>query len=157
MEAAGGEHGRCVVLIEASEESGSPDLPAHVEALAGRLGPVDLVVALDSGCGDYERLWVSTSLRGVVDGALRVAILTEGVHSGMSSGAPDSFRIARHLVDRVEDATAGRVLVGELHAEIPPERERQLAEAAAVLDPDPAADLPLVPGARPDVDDVVSL
>jgi acetylornithine deacetylase/succinyl-diaminopimelate desuccinylase-like protein len=157
VETAGGEHGRCVVLIEASEESGSPDLPAQVEALADRLGPVDLVIALDSGCGDYERLWVSTSLRGVVDGALRVGILTEGVHSGMSCGAPDSFRIARRLLDRVEDTADGRVLVPELHADIPPEREQQLAAAAAVLDPDPAADLPLVPGARPDVDDVVAL
>ncbi|MEZ5144905.1 MAG: M20/M25/M40 family metallo-hydrolase [Acidimicrobiales bacterium] len=157
VEEAGGEHGRCVVLIEASEESGSPDLPAHVEALADRLGAVDLVVALDSGCGDYDRLWVSTSLRGVVDGALRVDVLTEGVHSGMSTGAPDSFRIARHLLDRVEDAVTGRILLPALFADVPPEREHQLAEAAAVLGDDPAFDLPLVPGARPDVDDVVAL
>ena len=157
VEEARGEHARCLVLIEASEESGSPDLPAHIDEVAHRLGPVDLVIALDSGCGDYDRLWVSTSLRGVVDGALRVAILTEGIHSGMSTGAPDSFRLARLLLDRVEDAATGRILLDDLHVAIPPERVRQIGEAAAVLGDDPAFDLPLVAGARPDVDDVATL
>ena len=56
------------MLIEASEESGSPDLPAHVEALADRIGSPELVVCLDSGCLDDERLWVTTSLRGLAEG-----------------------------------------------------------------------------------------
>src|SRR2546423_3589282 len=45
---------RCVVLIEASEESGSPDLPYYVDALAARIGSPTLVVCLDSGCGNYD-------------------------------------------------------------------------------------------------------
>ena len=103
-QAAGCRHARCVLLIEASEESGSPDLPAHVEALADRIGTPSLVVCLDSGCGDYDRLWVTTSLRGLVGGTLRVDVLTEGVHSGAASGVvPSSFRIVRQLLDRIED------------------------------------------------------
>jgi acetylornithine deacetylase/succinyl-diaminopimelate desuccinylase-like protein len=105
------------VLIEASEESGSIDLPAHIEALADRLGTPSLVICLDSGCLDYERVWTTTSLRGMVSAELRVDVLTEGVHSGEASGVvPSSFRIVRHLLDRIEDSTTGRILLPELHA-----------------------------------------
>src|SRR5262249_43257825 len=79
-------HARCVVLIEACEESGSTDLPAYIEHLAGRIGSPSLVICLDSGCGNYDQLWMTTSLRGMVAGNLRVEILTEGVHSGDASG-----------------------------------------------------------------------
>ncbi len=113
VHAAGGAHARCIVLIEASEESGSPDLPAHIEALADRLGTPSLVVCLDSGCLDYERLWVTTSLRGLAGGKLKVEILGNGVHSGDASGVvPDTFRIVRHLLDRVEDAAIRRGAAG---------------------------------------------
>lgn len=147
-------HNRCIVLIEASEESGSPDLPAHLVALQDRIGSPSLVLCLDSGCMDYERLWVTTSLRGVVACTLNVEILTEGVHSGKASGiVPSSFRILRQLIDRIEDASTGRVLLPELHVEIPPARIRQ-AEATADEFPEPvSAHLPFVAGARPAVFD----
>ena len=108
LQAQGVPHSRCVVLIEASEESGSPDLPAYVEQLAERIRP-GLVVCLDSGCGDYEHLWATTSLRGVTAGNLKVEVLTEGVHSGAASGiVPSSFRILRQLLGRLEDERTGR-------------------------------------------------
>jgi acetylornithine deacetylase/succinyl-diaminopimelate desuccinylase-like protein len=122
----GGRHARCIVLIEASEESGSPDLPAHIEALAPTLGEIDLVVCLDSGCSDYERLWVTTSLRGLVGFDLRVDVVTEGIHSGASGVVPSSFRILRALLSRIEDEDTGRIVVPELHADIPPERVEQV-------------------------------
>ena len=115
VHAAGGAHTRCVVLIEASEESGSPDLPAYIEELADTIGTPSLVVCLDSGCIDYDRMWVTTSLRGMVMGRLTVDIVTEGLHSGDASGmVPSSFRIARRLLDRVEDAATGELLLPEL-------------------------------------------
>lgn len=127
-------HPRCVVLIETSEESGSPDLPAYMQALSPRIGTPDLVIALDSGCGDYARLWSTASLRGMVGGALSVNVLTEGVHSGDASGVvPSSFRIARQLLSRIEDEASGRILPPEFHAAIPEERERQAAQAAQIL------------------------
>src|SRR3989475_4940410 len=102
LQAQGVRHSRCVVLIEASEESGSPDLPAYVEALADRIRP-GLVVCLDSGCGDCDHLWATTSLRGIISGTLTVEVLSEGVHSGAASGiVPSSFRILRQLLDRIE-------------------------------------------------------
>ncbi len=149
---AGLPHHRCIVLIEASEESGSPDLPAHLDALGDRLGTPSLVLCLDSGCLDYERLWVTTSLRGLAAGQLRVDILTEGVHSGSASGlVPSSFRIVRSLLDRVEDAVSGRILLPELHVDVPADRRRQ-AEVTAAEFPI-SGDFPWVPGARPTTDD----
>ena len=91
--------------------------------LAPRFGDVQLVVGLDSGCRNYDQLWVTTSLRGLVGGTLTVEILSEGVHSGHASGiVPSSFRIARQLLNRLDDPATGRVLLPELHADIPPER-----------------------------------
>ncbi len=151
----GGAHGRLVVVIEACEESGSPDLPHYVEHLGPRIGAVDLVICLDSGCGDYERLWSTTSLRGMVSGDLRVEVLTEGVHSGDASGVvPSSFRILRQLLDRIEDARTGRILLEEFHVAIPPERVAQARAAAAVLGAAVAAKFPFVRGARPVADDL---
>ncbi len=132
VQRAGGAHARCLVLVEASEESGSPDLPAHLEALADRVGAPSLVVCLDSGCNDYDRLWVTTSLRGLAGGTLTVDILEEGVHSGAASGVvPSTFRIARQLLERVEDAASGEIRVPELHVTIPDDRRRQARETAA--------------------------
>ena len=127
-------HPRCVLLIETSEESGSPDLPAYMEALAPRIGTPDLVIGLDSGCGDYERLWSTTSLRGMIGGTLRVNVLNEGVHSGDASGVvPSSFRIARQLLSRIEDEATGHILPPAFHIEIPEEYEQQAAQAAQIL------------------------
>ncbi len=131
---AGGDHARLLVLIEASEESGSPDLPAHLDALGDRLGSVSLVIGLDSGAADYDRLWVTTSLRGVLVAGVRVDVLTEGVHSGSAGGVvPDSFRVLRRLLDRIEDPDTGRVLVDELWCDIPDERVRQIEDTADEL------------------------
>jgi acetylornithine deacetylase/succinyl-diaminopimelate desuccinylase-like protein len=134
VRAAGGAHRRCVVLIEASEESGSPDLPAHLELLGDRLAGTDLVIALDSWCWSYDRLWVTTSLRGLLGVELTVEVLTEGVHSGMAGGVvPSSFRILRQLLDRVEDVATGRVLVDALHVDIPEDRLRQIGDVIGDL------------------------
>jgi acetylornithine deacetylase/succinyl-diaminopimelate desuccinylase-like protein len=125
---------RCVGLIETCEESGSYDLPAYLEALATRMGSVGLVIALDSGAGNYDQLWVTTSLRGLVNGTLCVSILTEGVHSGDAGGVvPSSFRIARQLLDRLDDSRTGVVKPGEFACAIPEERVGQAKQAAQIL------------------------
>jgi acetylornithine deacetylase/succinyl-diaminopimelate desuccinylase-like protein len=151
-QAAGLTHQRCVVLIEASEESGSPDLPAYLEALAGLIGTPSLVLCLDSGCMDYERLWVTTSLRGLASGELRVDVLTEGVHSGEASGVvPSSFRIARELLDRIERSTDGTIVIPELHVDIPADRREQAIATAAEFPI--GGHFPWAGGTRPMVDD----
>jgi acetylornithine deacetylase/succinyl-diaminopimelate desuccinylase-like protein len=151
-------HARAVVLIEAGEESGSPDLPAYIEALAARIGQPSLVVCLDSGCGTYDQMWSTTSLRGGVVGTLRVDVLTEGVHSGSASGiVPSSFRVARSLLSRIEDELTGKVLLDALYVPIPEERRAQAAAAADTLRREALDALPWVPGMKPVSSDVVEL
>ena len=125
---------RCVGLVETCEESGSVDLPAYIEALKPRLGNIALVVCLDSGAGNYDQLWLTTSLRGMASGVLKVEILTEGVHSGDASGlVPSSFRILRHVLDRLEDSASGRLLPESFHCQIPGSRIEQARATAAIL------------------------
>ncbi len=127
-------HPRIVGLVETSEESGSPDLLPYVDALRTRLGDVGLVICLDSGAGNYEQLWLTTSLRGMASGVLKVEILTEGIHSGDASGlVPSSFRILRHVLDRLEDSETGRLLPQQFHCEIPEQRRQQAEATAAIL------------------------
>ena len=134
LQAEGVPHARCLGMIETCEESGSYDLPAYLEALSARMGRVDFVVGLDSGCGDYERLWMTTSLRGLAAGTLTVDVLTEGVHSGHASGiVPSSFRIARLLLDRLEDASTGYIRPSLFHVQIPVERAEQTVATAAIM------------------------
>jgi acetylornithine deacetylase/succinyl-diaminopimelate desuccinylase-like protein len=144
---AGGAHGRCVVLVEASEESASIDLDHYLEVLADRIGEPALVVCLDSGCPTYDRLWVTTSLRGMVMATVRVEVLREGVHSGAAGGAvPSSFRILRQLLSRVEDEATGELLLPELHVEIPESRLADIDRVAAELGEDAGGHFPTLDG-----------
>jgi acetylornithine deacetylase/succinyl-diaminopimelate desuccinylase-like protein len=127
-------HPRIVGLIETSEESGSPDLLPYVDILKPRLGDVGLVVCLDSGAGNYDQLWLTTSLRGMVSGVLKVEVLTEGIHSGDASGVvPSSFRVMRHVLDRLEDSATGRLLPQSFYADIPALRTKQAQDTAHIL------------------------
>jgi acetylornithine deacetylase/succinyl-diaminopimelate desuccinylase-like protein len=127
-------HPRIVGLIETGEESGSPDLVPYIDALRTRMGDVGLVICLDSGAGNYDQLWLTTSLRGLASGVLKVEILTEGVHSGDASGlVPSSFRIMRQVLDRLEDSGSGRLLPHSFHCEVPAERMAQARATAAIL------------------------
>ncbi len=151
----GGRHARCVLLVEASEESGSPDLPAHIDALADRLGDVELVMCLDSGCMTYETLWLTTSLRGMVMADVQVDIVTEGLHSGAVGGVvPSSFRIMRQLLDRIEDSSTGRFLLDSAIVDIPEGRVQEAAEVAGDLGWAALENPPMVEGARLAEDDV---
>src|SRR3954462_14981432 len=137
------------ILIECCEESGSYDLPPYLDFLSGRIGTPDLVVGLDSGCGNYEQLWGTTSLRGLVNGVLTVEVLTEGVHSGDASGVvASSFRIARALLERIDDSASGMVKDAALHADIPDERKQQARSAAKVVGEDVWRKFPFVDGMR---------
>jgi acetylornithine deacetylase/succinyl-diaminopimelate desuccinylase-like protein len=127
-------HPRIVGLIETCEESGSYDLLPYVDALRARLGDVGLVICLDSGAGNYDQLWLTTSLRGMASGTLKVEVLTEGIHSGDASGlVPSSFRIMRQVLDRLEDSATGRLLPASFHCEVPADRLAQARATAAIL------------------------
>ncbi|MGH3877686.1 MAG: M20/M25/M40 family metallo-hydrolase [Actinophytocola sp.] len=155
---AGGSHARCVLLLETSEESGSPDLAAYLERYADKLGAVSLVVCLDSGGQDYDRLWLTTSLRGLVSTTVTVKVLASGQHSGSASGiVPSSFRIMRQLLDRLEDSATGEVLLAEMHGEVPPERLAEIKSMAELAPGAAAQAFPLLEGMSAASDDDVEL
>jgi acetylornithine deacetylase/succinyl-diaminopimelate desuccinylase-like protein len=149
LRAAGGAHGRLLVLLETGEESGSPDLPSYLDAVAGRLGDVALVIGLDSMVADNDRLWLTTSLRGalVVDVSVRVA--AAATHSGVAGGiVPDPFRVLRAVLDRIEDGDTGVLRLTELTTEIPPQRVAE-ASALAAVHPEVARPVKLAASVRP--------
>lgn len=150
---------RCVVLIEACEESGSYDLPAYIDHLAEeRIGTPSLVVCLDSGCANYDQIWMTTSLRGLVGGTLTVRVLTEGVHSGDGSGIiPSSFRVMRILLNRVEDMDTSHINLPELHTKIPADRRDQAYAVARTLGPEVYSKFPFAGTTQPTSDDLVEL
>ncbi|MCL9683510.1 M20 family metallopeptidase [Legionella maioricensis] len=158
LEAQGVPHPRCVLIIEACEESGSYDLPYYIELLKERIGRPALVICLDSGAGNYEQLWMTTSLRGNVVGELSVELISEGVHSGNASGiVADSFRVARQLISRVEDEVSGEVKLSELYCEIPEERIKQAHQCAETLSEQVYSEFPWQKGVQPVVEDKVQL
>jgi acetylornithine deacetylase/succinyl-diaminopimelate desuccinylase-like protein len=149
---------RAVTLIEACEESGSYDLPYYVDHLAQTIGSPSLVVCLDSGCGNYDQLWMTTSLRGMASGTLTVQVLDEGVHSGDASGVvPSSFRILRQLLSRLEDEETGAIRLAELYVQVPSERVAQARHAAATLGDAVYTKFPLTTGGSPMSSDLTVL
>lgn len=151
-------HSRCVVVIEASEESGSPDLVYYLDQLKEKIGNPSLIIALDSGCGNYEQLWNTTSLRGVLGGDLHVKVMHEGMHSGVGSGVvPGAPMIIRQLIERIEDAQTGRVKLESLHVDIPTQRIEQAEAAAEILGNEVIDAYTWAGDTRPVTDDVADL
>ena len=132
LQAHGMDHPSATFLIETCEESGSYDLPAYLDHCTPYLGKPDLVVVMDSGGPDYDHIWKTDALRGLIHGTLRVRVSNEGVHSGMAGGAiPSSFRIARILLDRIEDSRTGKILIPSFHTEI---NDSQIKTAGAIAE-----------------------
>lgn len=154
LEEQGLPYPRCVLIIEACEESGSYDLPYYIELLKDKIGKPALVICLDSGAGNYDQLWMTTSLRGNVVGELSVELISEGVHSGYASGiVADGFRLARHLISRIEDEATGEIKLPQLHCTIPEERIQQAAHCAQTLGDEVYTEYPWQEGVKPVVQD----
>lgn len=154
LEAQGLPYPRCVLIIEACEESGSYDLPYYIDLLKDRIGKPALVICLDSGAGNYDQLWMTTSLRGNVVGELSVELIDEGVHSGNASGiVADSFRVARQLISRIEDEYTGEIKLPQLYCEIPDERMKQAIDCAEALGNQVYTEFPWQDGVRPVLDE----
>ncbi len=150
------EHPRILILIEFSEESGSPDLPHYMNLCSKQIGVPDLVICLDSGAGDYNRFWTTTSLRGLIGLSMKVEVLSEGIHSGGASGhVPSSFRIARQLLSRLENERTGEILIKELHVDIPPHRIKETEKLVSILGDEVIDEFPWKNNMKPSTDDNV--
>ncbi len=151
-------HARCVIIIEASEESGSPDLPFYLQKLANKINSPNFIVCLDSGCGNYQQLWSTTSLRGMISGTLRINVLRKGLHSGVGSGVvPSTFRILQLLLDRIEDRMTGHMRLDELHVQIPQQYLDQAKITAQILGDNLKKDYPFIGQTQAVSDDLSEL
>lgn len=151
-------HAHCIILIECCEESGSADLPFYMEKLKEKLGNPSLVICLDSGCGNYDQMWITTSLRGLAEGQLSIDVLNKGIHSGIGGGVvPSVFRILRQLLNRIEDEKTGDIKLKELQVKIPEDRQQQAIHTAEVLEKSYVTDLPFVHGVLPESSSVADL
>lgn len=158
LQLAGMKHPRCVLFIEACEESGSFDLAAYLESMREKIGEPGLVICLDTSAHDYERLWITSSLRGVFSFDVKIRQLTKVLHSGVGGGIiPDISRVLRLILNRIDDVNTGRVLIESCNAVIPQERVAALKDAAAALSTSVYEGIPLVPGAEPLSTDVTEL
>lgn len=143
-------HPRCVLIIEACEESGSYDLPFYLEDIKERIGQPALVIGLDSGAGNYDQFWMTTSLRGLITIELTVELLKEGVHSGNAGGViADSFRVARYLLTRLENEKTGQIQVADLYCPIPTLRYNQAQQCAEILKESVYSEFPIHESVRP--------
>ncbi len=142
-------HARCIILIESCEESGSYDLPFYIDALGTQIGSPSLIICLDSGCANYDQLWVTTSLRGVITGTLDINVLTAGIHSGQGSGVvPSCMMILRQLLNRIENESSGKILLEELFVDIPSDRLQQAQQMADALKQEVYASYPFQKNVR---------
>ena len=116
------------------------------------------MVCLDAGGGDYERMWLTESLRGVVQATVTVRVLETSASPALAERyRASSFRVMRRLLDRVRDSATGEVTVPEMNVPIPEDRRAE-AEALAALEPGVAARrYRLADGMRAASDDDVEL
>ena len=145
---------------EVVEEAAAEDKETEVEEKEQKqlIGSPDLVICLDSGAGNYEQFWLTTSLRGLIGCTLRVDILNEGIHSGGGSGiVPSSFRIARQLLSRIEDENTGMTKLDSFSVDIPQERLTQAKETISVLGDEFVDAFPWVKDSYPVLQDPVEL
>ncbi len=151
-------HPKCSFLIETCEESGSYDLPPYLEALKEDLGEPDMIVVMDSGGPDYEHIWITEALRGLISGTLSIKVSHEGIHSGTSGGSiPSSFRIARTLLDRVEDSNSGQILIPEMHVDISDDLRKKAESLAGVVGNSLWDQLPTVDSLKPVSEDTADM
>eukprot|EP01083_Nonionella_stella_P046907 125601_1 len=159
LKAQGTKHCRMVITMEAGEESGSPDMIYWLDQLKDHIGTnVSLVICLDSGCGNYDQLWITPSLRGMMAGDLKVSMLREQLHSGEGSGViADTARVHRMLLNRVEDVNTGYVTVPETHCVIPEAHQNYVDKATCILKEGVFNEMPLLAGIKPVTDDCKQL
>jgi acetylornithine deacetylase/succinyl-diaminopimelate desuccinylase-like protein len=150
---------KVTMLFETGEESGGEEIERYLDELRPKIGDAGVILVLDGEAQDYKTVWGCTSLRGIVNGLLTVKHLAAPCHSGMATGlVPSTFRIARILLSRIEDAATGEILVKEAHVpEIPAHRIAQCKLIADQLGEGSHAIVSPLPGARLVADDNAQL
>ncbi len=122
-----------------------------------KLKEVDLVVCLDSSALSTDRVWITSSLRGIVNLDMTVKVLKDPVHSGDAGGiVPESFRICRELMDRIDLLKEGR-MVDALQVKIPEGRIKEAKQLGVILGDEIYKNYTFLPGVHPEKEDLTEL
>jgi acetylornithine deacetylase/succinyl-diaminopimelate desuccinylase-like protein len=123
---------RICLVLETEEESGSASLIPLLNQAKDVIGTPDVCLCMDSGAFDYNKLWVTSSLRGICILDLTVQVGKAGYHSGEVGGiVPETFRIVRQLLDRLDDSKTGEPC-DELKIEVPEWKRKEAEEITAI-------------------------
>lgn len=102
------------VFVEGEEESGSPSLPALLDAHRDLLA-ADVIIIADSDNWGVDIPALTVSLRGLADCVVEVATLDHGLHSGLWGGVvPDALSALIRLLASLHD-DEGNVAVAGLY------------------------------------------
>jgi hypothetical protein len=80
-------------------------------------------IPLDSGCADYNRLWMTNSLRGVLDFDVVIETLQRESHYGPEASGiiAENLFLARKVYDGIIDSSNGEVKIKECNVDKIPE------------------------------------
>ena len=126
-------HGKIYCLFEFDEESSGDHIKYYITKLYNRIKDINILIASDAGGADFERLWITSSLRGNIRLNLKAKLIEEPVHSVDGGGViPDTLRIIRILLSRLEDEETGK-MIDELNPPIPPKAIKEAEESYKLI------------------------
>ena len=154
---------RICCLFEGAEESTDADLKYYFDKLIPILG--DNVVAfipLDSGCPDYDRLWMANSLRGIVDIDVNIQTLDQESHYGPEASGiiAENLFLMRKIYDGLVDSTNGEFKLEEFKIaedKIPAIVMEQMQKEIEIVGDNFIKNIPLYEGVSPLKTDVKEL
>ena len=152
---------RICCIFEGAEESTDTDLKYYFNKLRPVLGDnIIAFIPLDSGCSDYNRLWMTNSLRGYLDFDLNIETLQEESHYGPEASGiiAENLFLIRKIYDGIIDSTNGECKLEEFKVDqIPEIIEEQLQKEIEVVGDDFIKNIPLYDGVSPLKNDVREL
>ena len=144
---------RICLIFEGAEESTDEHLTYYFNKLLPIIGEnVIAFIPLDSGCADYDRLWITNSLRGVCDYEINIQTLDNNISFGpeASGRIAENLFILRKAIDAVMDTSTGDVKIEEFYVkDIPEEIQEEMDKEIEIVGEQFFKEIPLYEGVKP--------
>ena len=144
---------RIFCIFEGAEESTDEHLTYYFDKLMPIIGNnIIAFIPLDSGGSDYDRLWITNSLRGVLNLYLKIQTLDNNCNFGpeASGRIAENLFLLRKSLEGIFDTNTGEVKIDELHAkEIPKNIEEEMNKEIEIVGDKFFNGIPLYEGVQP--------